>query len=300
MSTADVPQFEVSGYAGLSKVQRAHFEASLVRHFLRFGSVPGRLRPGDSLRVHGDRSDGYPDLYLTLADGDRLLVCDMAPPGRSLLARLRGFLRTYPRPVTFPPLSLRAIDAPPLQGAAPRRAPGDRVRTRLRLLGTPGQRVCADELLRGLLPALWDEADLAAAVAAAPENARRLAEDRLYWYPFAVDGRRVLDVPHVRYQTFPWDAGADELPALCAYCLTWLRSDPAANLPGPPFLVHGSASLWQCPVCGGVHVDDPMAGKAGRRGMLSIRQLREGYAATPPLPMATWALPDKLAAESTD
>lgn len=118
MPAADEPQFEVSGYASLSPAQRAHFEAALVRHFLRFGALAGGLRPGDSLRVHGDRSDGWPYLCLTLAEGDRLLVHDMAPPGRSLLARLRGFLRTYPRPVTFPPLSLRAIGDPPVRAAA--------------------------------------------------------------------------------------------------------------------------------------------------------------------------------------
>jgi|CXWL01.1.fsa_nt_gi hypothetical protein len=297
MQTPDAPQFEVFGFANLSLPQRAHFEASLVRHFLRFGAVAGTLSAGDCVRVHGDRSDGYPDLRLEPAAGGRLLVCDMAPPGRSLLARLRGFLRTYPRPVSFPPLSLRAIDDPPVRPPAPRQPLGDRVKTRVRLLGDPKLTISADAFLRGLLPALWDDSDLAAAVATAGKYVQWLAEDRLCWYPFALDSyrTRLLDLAGVRYQMYPWDAGADDLPALCAYCLAWLRSVPAVDPPGPPFLLRGSAALWQCPCCGGVFVDDPMAEKAGLRGMLSRRQLREGYGATPPAAVAAWALPAGLA-----
>lgn len=288
------PQHEVMGYARLTPIQRAHFEDSLCRHFLRFGSVTGGLAQPGGLRLCRGRDDGVADLSLEPAGGDRLLVRETDPRGSALLPRLRGFLRSYPRPASFPPLSLRAHDDPRPPPRASTRPASRRVRTRCRLIGSPAQAIDAQTLLHAILPAVWDDADLQSAVAAAGQHAAWLREGRIYWYPYALDGMRLkrLQDAGVHSQAFAWDATADELPALCVDCLGWARADPAGDLPGPPFHVDGSTALWQCPRCGGCWSDDPLAGAAGMRALLSPRMLRDRHGVEPPAAAARWALPD--------
>lgn len=284
-------QHEVAGFARLTPGQRAHFEDSLGRHFLRFGSVTGSLAHAGGLRLCLGRDGGYADLSLELVAADRLLVRESAPHGSALLSRLRGFLRSYPRPVTFPPLSLRASGSPPPRAVA--RFAGARMHARCRLIGTNTMAIDSEQLLQAILPALWDDADLQAAVASAGQHAAWLREGRIFWYPFALDGlrTRLLQAAGVQSQAYAWDAPPDELPVVCAQCLAWLRADPAKGLPGPPFHVSGSTALWQCPECGGCWIDDPQAEKAGVRAMLSPRMVRERHGVEPPAAVADWALP---------
>lgn len=105
------PVYEVVGFLNLTPEELERFEPTFRNHFLAKGkaSVSGELFKSGSIHINGDRSSGYPDLWLELSSDGRLLVCDMDISKEALLAHLRKFFTVFAKRGIFPVLSLSKI-----------------------------------------------------------------------------------------------------------------------------------------------------------------------------------------------
>ena len=150
-----------------------------------------------------------------------------------------------------------------------------RQKVKIRFAFYNGRIITPQLFLKGILPALWDEADREQAMATANQYVVLLNETTQFFYPFAVDlyKTRLIDI-HVGYFShYPWDMPTDEIYPRCRTCCNWDNSEGKLIR----FLVKDWGAAYLCPDCCNVVIPDPQAEKAGVTHFLTRKQFKERF-----------------------
>lgn len=159
-----------------------------------------------------------------------------------------------------------------------------KIKVKIRFINNLGRNCTAEQMLKGILPALWDEKDQHEVIASIDDYAKKYNENQVFFYPFPLDlhQTRLLDKYVSGFQHFPWDTLDEDIPHVCINCRGW---DFAKNIaPVKPFFQQGQANGFICPNCHNIVVDDWAAEKAGATYWLTKKQLKEKYGIDAPEP----------------
>jgi hypothetical protein len=151
------------------------------------------------------------------------------------------------------------------------------MKVKLRFITNSGKQCTSERMLKGILPALWDENDRQDVITTVGDFVSLLNDNKVFFYPFPLDLYRtgLLDKYVGGYQHFPWDMLDEDIHPLCEVCRDWDFSKTLA--PVKPFLMQGQAHAFLCPNCHNIVVDDYAAGKAGASFWLTKKQFRERF-----------------------
>lgn len=156
------------------------------------------------------------------------------------------------------------------------------MKVKLRFITNMGKQCTSERMLKGLLPALWDEGDRQDAIITIGDFVNLFNNNRVFFYPFPLDlyRTRLLDKYVGGYQHFPWDMPDEYIHPLCEVCRDWDFSKTSA--PVKPFLMQEQAHTFLCPNCHNIVVDDYAAGKAGATFWLSKQHFKERFGVDAP------------------
>ncbi len=163
------------------------------------------------------------------------------------------------------------------------RMPGyPREKVKIRFAFNPGKRITTKQFLKGILPALWDEADREQVIATADHYVNLFNETPGFFYPFPIDRNktRLIDIHVGHFGHYPWDVVEADIYPLCQTCWNWdgyRRTGVMFTFLAPD----GEAFL--CPACGNVVIEDPGAEKAGVTHFLTRKEYKVRYGVEAPV-----------------
>ena len=154
-------------------------------------------------------------------------------------------------------------------------------KVKIRFAFNEGRNITVRRFLKGILPALWDEADREQVTATADQYVTLLNETPGFFYPFPIDlnKTRLIDIHVGHFAHFPWDVVEADLYPLCPTCMQWDWKYPYDTM--IRFLTpDGEAFL--CTACHNVLIPDPGAEKAGVTHFLTRKEFTQRFGLEPP------------------
>ena len=150
------------------------------------------------------------------------------------------------------------------------------MKVNIRFVYNGGKQCISKQMLKGILPALWDRSDEHKAIESIDETVRLFNENRVFFYPFALDNyrTRLLNLHVGGYQAFPWDLPDEDIHTFCELCKDFENITHKEK----PLLIKGSVGVFRCPNCGNILVDDIQGWKgSGEISYLTKKQVKERY-----------------------
>jgi hypothetical protein len=99
------PLYEFVGFRSLDESQRVALDRALRTQCLAAGFAVGGDIASGHVEVIGDRSSGFPVVYLEITTAECLIACDMGPPARQAWSVVTRTVQPYG---TFTPVQLPA------------------------------------------------------------------------------------------------------------------------------------------------------------------------------------------------